>query len=194
MSPKYANPKNESSAKTISCANCLKQFIGYGYKRKFCSFKCKANGLFFNTEENRFMDKIHFIPESGCWLFDGVPVGDGYCSLRSRGKARRAYRWSYEHFIGKIPDGLVVCHKCDVPCCVNPKHLFTATQAVNISDKVFKNRQAKGSSQGSAKLTESEIPEIRATTGILTSIGLKYGIDRSMITRIKNRTAWRHVP
>ncbi len=50
---------------------------------------------------------------------------------------------------GAIPSGLQVCHKCDVPACCNPAHLFLGTAADNQHDKVAKNRQARGAIHGS---------------------------------------------
>jgi hypothetical protein len=77
---------------------------------------------------------------------------------------------------------------------VNPDHLFLADQAANIADKVAKGRQAKGERLPAAKLTRADIPKIRAMGGTLTSIGLHFGVHRSLIRRIKDGLAWKHVP
>ena len=81
------------------------------------------------------------VTESGCWEWGGSRDGRGYgtVSVGSDGHPY-AHRFSYETFIGKIPDGHVICHRCDNPPCINPAHLFVGTQADNVQDMVSKGR------------------------------------------------------
>lgn len=51
-----------------------------------------------------------------------------------------AHRLSYIEYVGPIRKGLNVLHKCDVPACVNPDHLFIGTQKANIRDMIRKGR------------------------------------------------------
>lgn len=148
------------------------------------------------TLEERF--NKHWIPEpySGCWLWTGA-AGERYGQIRiNRNLIQPAHRVSYGLFRGEIPAGLNVCHRCDTPCCVNPAHLFLGTQLDNVRDSVHKGRanRAKGELNGHAKLTESDIAEIRQSKSKLREIAQKYGIILNHAYMIRKRKLWRHLP
>lgn len=82
-------------------------------------------------------------PNTGCWLWCGTVNSDGYGQLRMAGRTTGAHRLSYEAFVGPVGPGLCVCHKCDVPCCANPDHLFLGTHADNAQDRSRKGRTAR---------------------------------------------------
>jgi len=77
----------------------------------------------------------------GCWLWTGARVRGGYGFFHDGERNGVAHRWSYEEKYGPIPDGLLACHKCDVPACVNPDHIFLGTHADNERDKIRKARR-----------------------------------------------------
>ena len=83
------------------------------------------------NKEN-FESKYIPVTESGCWLWISATDKDGYGVIGVKGKQKRAHRLSYELYIGKIPDGLCIDHKCRVRCCVNPSHLEAVTNGENI--------------------------------------------------------------
>ncbi len=72
--------------------------------------------------------------DGGCWLWTGARAsGTGYAHFGlAGGRTLSAHRFSYEHHIGPIPDGLVIDHLCRVRHCVNPDHLEAVTQAENV--------------------------------------------------------------
>src|ERR1700761_773896 len=96
------------------------------------------------------------VDENGCWIWNGAVSGNGYGINTRAGKGKRMHREYYTHFKGPIPEGMHVCHRCDVPRCVNPDHLFLGTNADNMADKVAKGRQTRGAASKSARLTEKQ--------------------------------------
>lgn len=91
---------------------------------------------------DRFLASIFPVTESGCWIWMKGLV-NGYGDFYPEGVRVLAHRYSWEHVNGPIPDGLYVCHHCDVRCCVNPDHLFIGTQYENLQDMIRKGRNVK---------------------------------------------------
>lgn len=81
---------------------------------------------------DKFLDYCVPEPNSGCWLWLRSRLPRGYGVFCADGRTYRAHRWSYERFIGPVPLGLVLDHKCRTPSCVNPEHLEAVTQRENI--------------------------------------------------------------
>jgi len=88
---------------------------------------------------------------------------------------------------------MMALHHCDVRCCVNPDHIFVGTQQDNMTDKVLKNRQAKGMNHGNAKLTEDQVREIKSSSETSIKLSAKFNYSASMIRAIKNGYIWKHL-
>lgn len=88
----------------------------------------------------RFEEKYIPEPMSGCWLWIGSCDKDGYGRFWFNGKLRKSHRVSYQKFVGPIPEGKDICHKCDVPSCVNPDHLWVGDARANALDMMQKGR------------------------------------------------------
>jgi hypothetical protein len=87
--------------------------------------------------------------DDGCWIYVSNSTRYSFLSCRANGKRYLAHRFSYElHHNTSIPDGMLVCHQCDVPKCVNPAHLFLGTNLDNNRD-----RDQKGRNHHSSKTT-----------------------------------------
>lgn len=89
---------------------------------------------------DRFWMYVNYDDPTGCWLWEGHVDNHGYGFFWMDSKHIKAHRSSYLLFIGDIPDGFDVCHKCDTPGCVRPDHLFAATHYDNMQDMVNKGR------------------------------------------------------
>lgn len=109
-------------------------------------------------------DNLMPVPESGCLIWIGGATADGYGSMRVRYKHYLVHRAAWENENGPIPDGMHVCHKCDVPSCCRVDHLFLGTNRDNIQDSVRKGRRkgisgnrGKWKSGVKCKWTEKEV-------------------------------------
>ena len=110
------------------------------------------------TYQERFDAKWIPEPMSGCWLWTGAVLSAGYGLMRGRRPGNiLAHRVSWELAHGPIPEDQYVLHRCDVPSCVNPNHLFLGTQKDNMADCVKKGRIMSGERHGRAKLTDKQI-------------------------------------
>jgi hypothetical protein len=131
---------------------------------------------------------VEYDTNGGCWLWSGA-LREGY----GRTRAESAHRASYRRFRGD-PGGLFVCHRCDVPACVNPDHLFLGTSAENAADRNAKKRQARGSRTAAAKLSDEAVRQIRASGEKGIILAERYGVTPTVISRVRLRQSWLCVP
>jgi hypothetical protein len=132
-----------------------------------------------------------------CWFWTGCVDKCGYGQITIQYKMYKAHRVSWEMHCSDIPKGLLVCHHCDNPGCVNPEHLFLGTQKTNADDMVAKNRSLTGSKNHQSVLTEEDVLEIKALLATkeysYPQIAAKFNVTVPLIWQIKDNRAWKHV-
>lgn len=154
------------------------------------------------TASERFDRKWMPEPNSGCFLWLGaVHKTAGYGSFKKPGERvmTAAHRFAYERASGPIPKGLLVCHRCNTPACVNPAHLYAGTHKDNTDDARRAGRlrgAAFGSQPPNTRLTAEDVSQIRclARQGISQSkIASQFGIAQTNVSAIVLRKNWKHV-
>lgn len=153
-------------------------------------------------DEARFWSQVEVKRGGDCWLWTGrrsrQQKGWEYGSFWMQGKHHRAHHVALMLSGKPRSDGQIARHHCDVPLCVNPKHLAWGTQSENVADMMNRGRNVapQGSAHGNSKLTEDQIADIRnrfASGETKTDIARDFNVSRYAIYWIIKK-GWNHVP
>lgn len=214
------------------CPNCKKllensDFYRNSQKPDGLSSRCKLCTYVPKRKHKTPLDiynayVVKSLEKEKCWGWTGSDRG-GYGAFRHNGITYSAHRFAYEHFIGPIPDGHYVLHKCDNPSCSNPEHLFTSTQKGNSEDMIFtstqkgnaedkivkdhqpnydkdittKLEQAKCDKNITTKLEPEDVITMRnkyaAQTHSMRDLAQEYNLNVKTVWKIVHRKTWKHI-
>lgn len=147
---------------------------------------------------DRFNSKVKKI-ESGCWIFIGCKNPKGYGVFQANGTIfSHRFAWIVKN--GAIPKGLLVCHTCDNPPCVNPDHLWLGTPKQNTQDMVKKDRPRgaknprKGEQNGMSVISYIQAMDIARLIELghrSTDISRNLNISIHIVNDIRSRKSWK---
>ncbi len=175
------------------------------------------------VDRERFWRRVEVLDSASCWLWTGAKDGDGYGKVKTPTIAGRrwilgAHRVSFFLENGPFDASLCVCHRCDVPLCVNPSHLFLGTHADNVADRLRKGRGSsgakhslvvrsrtsvkwnpkRGATNKLAKLTDEKVRAARLlyASGDFSQrdLGRMFDVSHVVMGKALRRETWEHVP
>jgi hypothetical protein len=145
-------------------------------------------------ENNCIVDR-----KTNCWNWNLNKAGEKYGWIyyidnRQIGVHRIMASLTFYGF--NIDSPLFVCHKCDNPSCINPKHLFIGTQQDNTDDMVKKKRHAFGEKNGHHKLTDKDVINIRflySNGETMLELSKMYDVSKEQIRNIIHKISWKYI-
>lgn len=160
-------------------------------------------------DDTKFWKQVEIVSDDdSCWLWKGSKLPKGYGTItvgsRTDGSRRQMYahRLAFEVANGPLLPGEYVCHRCDVPSCCRPSHLFRGTPTDNNADMAAKGRTGDrrniGERNGRAKLTAADVQGIRFRLALAASSvrgeAERHHVTPQLIRQIAQRRVWRQVP
>jgi hypothetical protein len=133
-----------------------------------------------------------------CKIWNGYKTKEGYglvCrSTNGVKKTWTIHRYAWVQANGPIPDGVDVCHSCDIRSCYELSHLFLGTRKVNMEDCKSKGRNAKQLRHGSAKISVEMAERIKARYaggGVSQrAVAAEFGVVQGQVYQVLSGNHW----
>lgn len=145
------------------------------------------------TKKELFEEKYVIDETTKCWNWIARKTRAGYGQFNFNGATYQAPRVAWILYVGEIPEGLWILHRCDNPARVNPDHLFLGTQDDNMKDMAKKGRGTRGEKAYTCKLNVDIVKEIRNSKESTRYLSNQYGITMTTVYQIKHRESWKWV-
>lgn len=185
-----------------SCGKTFRQKLNHGQRPRFCSQNCAIDskrGCFKYTKPEHFwvrVDKSSGL--MGCWPVAARLDADGYGIVRYKGETWKAHRLAFFLATGAIDDEAFICHRCvGSRACCNPKHLYAGTPAQNTEDRGWDGNDLQGERNHKAKITASDVREIRrrwqGRESSQSKMAREFGLTPAVVSKIVHRDTWKHI-
>lgn len=146
-------------------------------------------------QEVRFWAKVDKNAPGGCWIWTGAKRPSGHGNFTWDGKVGRPHRMAWKMIMGSLPKWTdygdpILCHKCDDPACVRPKHLYIGTQQQNMRDVLIRGNPKR------TKLTPSKVKEMRQlhAEGVTNKdIAYRFDVHEMVAYRVTTRRTWNFI-
>ena len=122
------------------------------------------------ANDSNFWDRASKPSDDACWEWGQAQNDKGYGRVVLLGSELKAHRVAYALGNGvEVPGSVLVCHHCDNPSCVNPRHLFLGSFQDNNIDTWNKGRGKRllEAANGNNWLSDEAVAWVRETVGVV---------------------------
>lgn len=152
---------------------------------------------------SQFWDKVDIKESHECWNWKLSLNRDGYGQFWIGNTYTGAHRKAWEISRKcKVPDNMLILHRCDNRACCNPIHLYCGTALDNAKDRIDRGPKIPAHILANPKLYEGEIWLIRKLKVVKSKnvytrykfsegfVAKMFKVDQSLIHLIWNSDKW----
>lgn len=164
--------------------------------------------------ESRFWSKVDRKGPDECWLWRTAVDRYGYGQFHMNRTNNRAHRMAFQLAVRLLASNELALHRCDVPACCNPAHLFPGSAKDNSDDMIRKGRSRsprgddhytrrrpdlvrRGEKSANSKVTAEQVMTMRSEYqrgGVKQKdLAVKYGISKQQASLILRGDSWTHL-